>query len=323
MEKKLRWGLLSTAAINRDIIPAIRGSKRNEIVAVASRTVEKAQAFAKEWKIPRFFGSYGALVDDPQIDVIYNPLPNHLHAPWTIRCAEAGKHVLVEKPIALTTHDIDEIIRATGDQHVVVTEAFMYRHNPQTLKVIDLVKSGAIGQVKIMRGIFNHVFERADNFRWDPDCGGGSLWDLGCYPISYIRMITGNKPEKVSGYQVLASSRVDVSFAGQMRYTQNILAQFSCSFTLPRYTSIEIHGTEGSLLLSTPFTPKERTFITLRQGKQYQTFDFKTRDLYSGEVEDITDAILNGTEPRVSLQESRDVVETINELYQSTRNTIL
>ncbi len=158
--KVLNWGLLSTARINRSLIPPLRASKRNHLLAVASRSQESADAYAKEWKIPRAHGSYEALLADPEIDVIYNPLPNHLHAEWTIKAIEAGKHVLCEKPLALSVDDVDAIAAAAQKHGRVVAEAFMYRHHPQTLKVQELVQSGSLGTLKLLRGSFSFVLDR-------------------------------------------------------------------------------------------------------------------------------------------------------------------
>ena len=152
--KTLHWGLLSTARINRALIPPLRVSKRNQLLAVGSRSQESADAYAREWKIPRAHGSYEALLSDPEIDVIYNPLPNHLHAAWTIKAVEAGKHVLCEKPLALSVEEVDAIQSAARNHGCVVAEAFMYRHHPQTLKVQEMVKSGSLGTLKLIRGSF-------------------------------------------------------------------------------------------------------------------------------------------------------------------------
>src|SRR5215510_1697063 len=170
--KVLNWGLLSTANINRALITPLRASKRNRLLAVGSRTQESADKYAREWKISRAHGSYEALLADPEIDVIYNPLPNHLHAEWTIKAVEAGKHVLCEKPLALNVDEVDAIQAAARKHGRVVMEAFMYRHHPQTLKVQELVKSGSIGTLKLIRGSFSFSLTREKDVRLDPAMGG-------------------------------------------------------------------------------------------------------------------------------------------------------
>ena len=180
MTKTLNWGLLSTARINNALIPPLQFSKPNHLLAVASRSQENADIYAKEKKISRAYGSYEALLADPEIDVIYNPLPNHLHAEWTIKAVEAGKHVLCEKPLALSVDEVDAIHAAAHKHGRVVAEAFMYRHHPQTLKVQELVQSGSIGTLKLIRGSFSFILDREEDIRLlDPAMGGGSIWDVG------------------------------------------------------------------------------------------------------------------------------------------------
>src|SRR5512133_1486937 len=163
--KVLNWGLLSTARINRALIPPLQVSKRNQLFAVASRTQEAADKYAREQKIPRAYGSYEALLADPEIDVIYNPLPNHLHAQWTIKAVEAGKHVLCEKPLALSVQEVDAIMAAAQKHGRVVAEAFMYRHHPQTLKVQEIIKSGSLGTLKLIHGSFSFLLTREGDVR--------------------------------------------------------------------------------------------------------------------------------------------------------------
>ncbi len=190
-DKILNWGLLSTANINRALIPPLQVSKRNHLLAVGSRSQDSAEKYAKQWKIERAHGSYEAMLADPDIEVIYNSLPNHMHAEWTIKAVEAGKHVLCEKPIALSVEEVDAMQAAARKHGRVVAEAFMYRHHPQTLKVQQLVKSGSLGTLKLIRASFGFFLDRAEDIRIQPEMGGGSIWDVGCYPISYARIVAG------------------------------------------------------------------------------------------------------------------------------------
>ncbi len=207
--KTLNWGLISTARINRALITPLRASKRNHLLAVASRSQEFADAYARKWKIPRAHGSYEAMLADPEIDVIYNPLPNHLHAEWTIKAVEAGKHVLCEKPLALSVDEVDAIAAAAQRYGRVVTEAFMYRHHPQTLKARELVQNGSLGTLKLLRGSFSFMLDRDGDIRLDPEMGGGSIWDIGCYPISFMRTVVGMEPLEVFGWQVTGPTGID------------------------------------------------------------------------------------------------------------------
>ena len=319
--KVLNWGLLSTARINRALVPPLRASRRNQLAAVASRTQESADKYAREWKIPRAHGSYEALLADPDIDVIYNPLPNHLHAEWTIKAVEAGKHVLCEKPLALTVEEVDAVQTAARKHGRVVAEAFMYRHHPQTLKVQELVKNGSLGIVKMIRGSFTYVLSREGDVRLDPAMGGGSIWDVGCYPISYARSVLDANPLEVFGWQVIGPTGIDDTFLGQMRFDQDILAQFDSSFVIPFHSFMEIIGSEGTLNIPRPFKPAIDEKIYLTRGDKTETIKIKGEELYIGEVEDMADAILLGREPRISLEDSRANVAVIVALLESARTS--
>ncbi|HLE92319.1 MAG TPA: Gfo/Idh/MocA family oxidoreductase [Anaerolineales bacterium] len=318
-DKVLNWGLLSTARINRALITPLRASKRNHLLAVASRTQQSVDRYAREWKIPRAHGSYEALLADPEIDVIYNSLPNHLHAEWTIRAVEAGKHVLCEKPLALSVDEVDAMQEAARKHGRVVAEAFMYRHHPQTLKVQDLTRNGSLGALKLIRGSFSFVLAREGDVRLDPAMGGGSIWDVGCYPISYARTITGENPLEVFGWQVTGQTGIDETFVGQMRFANDIHAQFDCSFAIPFHAFMEIIGSEGTLNVPNPFKPgvDEKIFIT--RGDKTETIKIKGQELYIGEVEDMADAILLRHAPRISLDDSRANVAVISSLLESAR----
>lgn len=318
MRQKLNWGLLSTAKINRALIQPLAASNRTRLLAVASRSQSSADAYAREWNIPRAHGSYEALLNDPEIDVIYNSLPNDLHAEWTIKALRAGKHVLCEKPIALTVAEMDSMIAASKETGKVLAEAFMYRHHPQTLKIKEIVESGLLGQLQLIRGSFTFMLNR-DSHRSDPHRGGGSLWDVGCYPISYARMIVGAEPLEVFGWQVTGAAGIDESFIGQMRFADDVHAQFDCGFNSPSRSQIEIVGTQGSLNISAPFKPGENEKMFLMRGDKAETITIKGRELYLGEVEDMVDAILLGKPPRVSLADSRANISAIMALIESSK----
>jgi len=319
MSKILNWGLLSTARINRALIQPLQVSKRNELLAVASRSQETADAYAKEQKIPHAYGSYESLLADPDVDVIYNSLPNNLHAEWTIKAVEAGKHVLCEKPLALTVDEVDSIHAAARQHGRIVAEGFMYRHHPQTLKVQEIVKSGSLGMLKIIRGSFSFVLTREVDVRLNPDLGGGSIWDLGCYPISYARTIVGEEPFEVFGWQVTGETGIDETFVGQMRFGHDIHGQFDSSFAIPVHSFMEIVGSEGTLNIPRPFKPGVEEKIYLTRGDQIETVKIKGQELYIGEVEDMADAILLGRDSRVSLEDSRANVAVITALLESAR----
>ena len=322
MAQILRWGLLSTAKINRALIPPLRSSKRSQLTAIASRSIDTANAYAQEQGIPRSFGSYEAMLADPDIDVVYIPLPNHLHAEWAIKAMQAGKHVLLEKPFALTVAEVRAVAEAAQQTGRIVAEAFMYRHHPQTLKVQQLVDEGALGEIKMVTGYFTFNLGRPENFRWDPQLGGGSLWDGGCYPISFVRMLTGRPPIQVNGWQTLTPQGADVNFSAQMTYEGGVFAHVYSSFDMPLRDYMEIRGSEASLFVPQTFVPRNpRTPIVLltKENREYR-FTFRKIDLYLGEVQDMEAAILDGKSPRISLQESEDNIATITALYHSARH---
>jgi len=317
--KILNWGLLSTANINRALIPPLQVSKRNHLLAVGSRTQESADAYAREKKIERAYGSYESLLADPDIEVIYNSLPNHLHAEWTIKAVEAGKHVLCEKPIALNVDEVDAIKSAAHEHGRVVAEAFMYRHHPQTLKVQELVKNGSLGTLKLIRGSFSFFLDREGDVRLNPEWGGGSIWDVGCYPISYARTVVGESPLEVFGWQVTGKTGIDDTFVGQMKFENDVHAQFDSSFVIPFHAFMEIVGSEATLSIPKPFKPYVNEQIFITRDDKTEAIKVKGQELYLGEVEDMADAILEGKDSLVSLDDSRENVAVISAFLESAR----
>ena len=321
MNKRLNWGLLSTARINRALITPLRASSRTRLLAVASRSMSGAEAYAREWDIPRAHGTYEDLLNDPEIDVVYNSLPNHLHAEWTIKALRAGKHVLCEKPLALTLAEVDAMTAAAQETGRVLAEAFMYRHHAQTLRVKEIVDGGVLGRLQLIKGTFTFKLTREDNYRWMTGMGGGSIWDVGCYPISYARMLTGAEPVEVSGWQIEGEGGADVSFVGQMRFAGGIHAQFDSGFNSPHRSWVEITGSEASLYIPDPFKPGLKNEIILMRESGRETIQAGGGELYLGEVEDMCDAILEHKPPRIPLADSRANVAVILALLGSAKGT--
>jgi len=317
----LKWGLLSTANINRALIPPLRVSERNRVAAVGSRTQAAADAYAAQWNIPKAYGTYDALLADPEIDVIYNPLPNHMHAEWTIKALEAGKHVLCEKPFAMTLAEVDAMVAAQAKSGKVLAEAFMYRHHPQTLKVKALVEGGAIGKLQLIRGVFTFNIDHEVDIRLDPTKGGGAIWDVGCYPISYARLIAGVEPVTVYGRQAIgAKSGVDESFYGLLTFPGDIYAEFDCGFRSPLRQHMEVVGTDGTITVPMCYQPSEDETITVRSGKKTEAIKIEPRELYIGELEDMADCILSGKSQRMSLADSKGNIATILALIESAKS---
>ncbi len=316
---RFRWGLLSTSRINRLIIPAIRASARSEVAAVASRTLERAQAYAAEWQIPRAVGSYEAMLDDPEIDVVYIALPNSLHVDWTVRAVEAGKHVLCEKPLALSVEDVDRIQAAAGRASRVAAEAFMYRHHPLTHAAETVVKSGRLGTVRAFKGAFTFPLTRDGDVRLDPALGGGSLWDVGCYPVSYACFLAGAAPVEVFGWQQSSAGGVDLEFAGMMRFADGSVAQFDSGFLGPLRAEMEVVGRVATLRIKRPFRTDDMSRLLLTTGDDTEALPFDSQPSFAGEITDMESAALDGRPPRIPLSESRRTVRTISSLYESAR----
>jgi D-xylose 1-dehydrogenase (NADP+, D-xylono-1,5-lactone-forming) len=315
--QRLNWGLLSTARISRSLIPILQNSERNRLAAVASRSQDAAETYARQWEIPRAFASYDAMLQSPEIDVIYNPLPNHLHAEWTIKALQAGKHVLCEKPLALTLAEVDAMAAAAKRSGRVLAEAFMYRHHPLTLKVMEVVRSGVLGTLQLVKGAFTFNLKPLGDIRVKKETGGGSIWDVGCYPISYARMVCGAEPVEAFGWQIVGSGGVDEYFDGALRFPNDVRAEFDSGFRSPSRAYIEVVGSGGVLHVPHPFRPAhdEKLMLTTDEGEE--VIEVPGEDLYRGEVEDMADAILLGKEPRISLADSRGNVRAILALLQS------
>ena len=334
-ERRVRWGLLSTARINARFIPAIHASKRSELLAIASRSKEKAAQNARAWSIPRAYGSYEGLLADPDIDAVHVSLPNSYHAAWTIKAAKSGKHVLCEKPLALTPEDADRMAAAAHRNGIVLQEAAMFRYHPQTLKVQEIVAGGGIGELRLVRGVLTTTTTAQHDIRLQPELGGGCLWDLGSYPVSFIRAVVGAEPVEVVGWQVLGDTGVDLTFAGQMRFATGALGQFSCSFQGAPHWEAELIGTHGMILLNFPWThatgvashvrvlragaSTDAAFGDSKGHLEEETLVYQGIDAYQCEVDAMVASILDGARPVLSLADSRGNIATLVSLYQSAR----
>jgi predicted dehydrogenase len=278
----------------------------------------RCEAYAQTEDIVDSFGSHEEMLSSAIIDPVYVVPPNHLHAKWTIRALESGLHVLCEKPFALTLEDVDAMVRAAESVGCVLAEAFMYRHHPQTKLIGEWVQSGRLGHISVVRGAFNFIVGSPDNIRLVPEWGGGSLWDVGVYPLSFAQYVYGGPPLSVSGEQWIGDSGVDETFVGQLRYEGDRLAQITSSLRTPFYTCAEIIGSEGRLLLSRPFVDVDEGQMTFypAQGEP-QAIAVPEKELYLGQVEDMHAAILDGAPNYLSLAETRNHVRTVLALYES------
>ncbi|MEP7082267.1 MAG: Gfo/Idh/MocA family oxidoreductase [Chloroflexota bacterium] len=301
--RRLRWGVLSTATIGlRKVIPAIQRAERCEVVAIASRDGDRASRAAAELAIPTAHGSYEALLADPDVDAVYVPLPNHLHAAWTIAAAEAGKHVLCEKPLALTAHDAERMIDAAERAGVHLMEAFMYRLHPSWVAVRELVDGGRIGRLVAVQSWFSYYNDNPADIRNIADVGGGALYDIGCYCVNLSRMLFGSEPRRIEA----AISRdpetgTDVLTSGLLEFDAGV-ASFTCSARAEDDQQVHILGTEGRISVGIPFNipPDRPTEITLFAdgdppvAPNREIFTFAAADPYTVQAERFAAAVLDG-----------------------------
>jgi xylose dehydrogenase (NAD/NADP) len=318
----LRWGILGTARINRRVIPALRLARRSELVAVASRDRARGDAYAREWSIPRAMEGYQALLDDRSIEAVYIPLPNTDHVPWTLAAIKAGKHVLCEKPLALDPADIDRIAAAAAVARVIVEEGFMYRHEPLTARVMSLIGNGAIGTVRAVVSGFTFALEPGANIRLEPALGGGSLWDVGSYPVTYAQLITGHEPKIVFGTAHWHGDGIDEEFMGMLRFGGGATANIYSGFRAAYRTWLEVLGSEGALTVPNPFRPGPlETLVIERDGVSQRIEVTGSPEIFVREIEDFEASVLDGTPPVVSLAESRRTAATLSALYQAARDS--
>jgi len=289
-------------------------------MAVASRSQDKASQYAATWGIPRIHASYEALLADPEIDVIYISLPNSLHAEWSIKALQSGKHVLCEKPLTTSIKDVENVMNVARKTGMVITEAFMYRHHSQTILVKQMVDNGEIGNLQLIKGSFCYTNTRSSDPRFDPALGGGSFWDVGCYPISYARYIAGQEPIEVYGHQVTGPTGIDLLFAGQMLFPGGVISQFECSFITANKVEMEITGDKGRITIPEPYKPGVKTNILFQNEGQARTISIKGEKLYQAEIEDLENAILNGAAPHISLDDSRGNIAVIEAFYHSAQS---
>ena len=318
MSAGLRWGLLGTAHINRRLIPAMRAARRSAVAAVASRDAARAAAYARDWRIPVAHATYEALLRDGSVDAVYIPLPNSLHVEWTLRALDAGKHVLCEKPLALNADDVDRVEAVARARERVVAEAFMYRHEPLFARVIELVRGGAVGALHSINSGFTFLRSRVNDIRLDAGLGGGSLWDIGCYPVSAAIAIAGSSPLSVFGFAPSTVEHVDEAFAGLLRFPDNVVATIYSGFNAAYRTWLEVAGAEGALRATNPFKPGPVESIELHRDDRTQTIPVDGSPLlFVRQIDDFVGAALDGRPSAVTLRDSRGVAAALSALHRS------
>ncbi len=291
----VRWGFLSTANINDKLLPGAEASPDVDVVAVASRDAGRAEAYARERGIERAYGSYEELLADPEVEVVYISLPNSMHVEWSIRALEAGKHVLCEKPLSRHPEDVERAFDAAEKAGRILMEAFMYRHNPQTKRLVELVEGGAIGRLRLVRAAFSFPLDDASNVRLNAELEGGGLMDVGCYCVSGARLLAG-EPESVYGEQVAAASGVDELFTGTLRFPGDVLAEIDCGLVLPVRDELEAIGEEGSIFLDDPWHCRTPV-IEVRREDGTERIELEPEDSYRLQLENMSAAIRGSAEP--------------------------
>jgi len=315
----VKWGIVSTADINRKVIPPAHASEKVDLVAVASRDQARADAFAREWGIPRAYGSYEALLADPEIEAVYIPLPNTLHAEWSIKALEAGKHVLCEKPFSLHPEDVSAAFDVAEREGLLLSEAFMYRHHPQAKKLVELVRDGAIGELRVVRAAFSYSLYDETNIRLRTEVEGGALMDVGCYCVSGARLLAG-EPEAVHGEAWYGPTGTDWLFAGVMRFPGNVLATFECGTAATPRDELEAIGTEGSLFLDDPWHCVDPV-IELRRDGDVERIEIARDNPYRLELENVSDAIRGEAELLLCRDDAMGQARVIKELHDDARRS--
>jgi predicted dehydrogenase len=314
----LRLGLVSTADINRKVIPGAHASDKIDLVAVASRDRRRAEEYAKTWEIERAYGSYEELLADPDVDAVYISLPNTMHREWSIRSLEAGKHVICEKPFSRRPEDVEAAFDAAERTGRLLTEAFMYRHNPQAERIAELVRDGAIGELRVIRSAFSYSLYDVDNIRLRTDLDGGSLMDVGCYCISGSRLLAG-EPESVFGRAYIGPSGTDWAFTGSLRFPGDVLALFDCGTCLIERDELEAIGSEGSLFLDDPWHG-QRPVIELRRSDGTELIELERVDSYQLELENLADAVAGSAPLLLGREDALGQARTIDALFRSAES---
>ncbi|MHB8650340.1 MAG: Gfo/Idh/MocA family protein [Gaiellaceae bacterium] len=314
-DERVRWGIVSTADINRKVIPGAQASEKVELVAVASREQARADAYAREWGIPRAYGSYEALLADPEIEAVYISLPNTLHCEWSIKSVEAGKHVLCEKPFTRHPDEVTAAFDAAGRAGRLLSEAFMYRHNPQTKRLQELVEQGAVGELRLIRSAFSYGLYDRDNIRLRTELEGGALMDVGCYNVSGSRLL-GGEPERVWGEAWYGPSGTDWVFTGTMRFPGDVIATFDCGTALAERDELEAIGSEGSLFLDDPWHCAKPA-IELRRDGCVERIEVEQQDSYRLELENVSDAIRGNGELLLGRNDALGQARALEALHAS------
>jgi predicted dehydrogenase len=312
----IAWGILSTARIAGRLVEGARAAGDADVVAVGSRNEQTAQAFADTHGIPRAHGSYEALLADPGVEAIYIPLPNSLHVAWTLRALEAGKHVLCEKPMDRRPEPVARAFDLAQARGLVLSEAFMWRHHPQTARLRSLLDDGAIGDVRLVRACFSFLLAGDVDVRLDPALDGGALMDVGCYAVSGVRLVAGGEPLSVAAEVATGPSGVDMRLGALLRFDGDVLGIIDCGLDLPSRGELEIAGSEGRIVLADPWHCIDPR-IVVERGFEREIVQIAPADSYALELDDMAAAIRGERAPRLGRADALGQARAIDALYRS------
>jgi len=323
MNSKIKWGILSTAGIaTKHVIPAMKKSKYCDIRAIASRSYEKSKIVARQSVIAKFYGSYAELLTDEEIEAIYIPIPNNMHVPWAIKALRAGKHVLVEKPVGLNSIEAQELLdESKKHPHLKVMEAFMYRFHPQWVKVKQLVDGGAIGKLKSIQAAVSFLDDNPESIVNSTEYGGGSLMDIGCYPISVSRFLFDAEPKSVSAtIEYHPEFKVDILASAVLEFDEGMSTFFS-SIQATAAQKVHIYGTKGVIKLEIPFNPPadKPARVWLTKGNSREKMEFDMCDQYGIQGDLFSRAILDKNEVPTSLQDAVNNMRVIESIIESNK----
>ncbi len=315
----IKWGIVSTAHINRLFLAGARQSESVEILAVASRDQPRADQYAREHGIERAYGGYEALLADPDVEAVYISLPNSLHVDWAINALEAGKHVLCEKPLSRRTSEVERAFDVAERNDRLLMEAFMYRHNPQTRRLSELVgEQQAVGRIVMIRAVFGFVVPDPANVRLSAALDGGALMDVGCYCVSGARLIAG-EPIRVVGEQVIGGDGVDVTFAAVMRFPNEITAHFDAGLVLAGQDLLEVVGEQGTLRLTDPWHCRKPGIDVIREDGT-ERIEIEPANSYRLEAENMSAAIRGEAQLLLDRADAIGQATTIEALYEAADN---
>ena len=315
----MNWGILGTARIAaKSVIPAIKASKRNSVLAVASRDLTRAAEFVRENEVPKAYGSYEELLNDANIQAVYIPLPNSEHSAWAIRAMEAGKHVLVEKPFAVNADEAQLMVSTALEKSVVLIEAFMYRYHARMAQMLEIVRKGTLGKLRVIQSSMSFPLTNPDDIRLNANLGGGALYDLGCYCVDLQRILVGREPRRVQALSYHGNTGVDLQISANLDFGDQVYGHFDVGLNAARQQHARIIGTEGVLDVLDPFGAKpEVSQLTLTKDGDTKKLNYKRENAYEKMIEHFSSVAASREAPLFPLADSVSNMVIIDALFQS------